>query len=62
MTNLQKNLVKQKLCTLHFIAHIIVIPWKRLKCLILTQSIENMKPFASCDFFFLFFGEYTSDY
>ena len=34
---------------------------KKVKMPDLTQSIENMKPFASCDFF-LFFGEYTSDY
>ena len=46
MTNLQKNLVKKKLCTFHFIVHMIVIPWKMLKSLILTQNIEKMKPFA----------------
>ena len=50
MTNFQKNLVKQKLCTLHFIAHMTVISWKWLKSQFLTQNIEKVKPFAYCDF------------
>ena len=33
---------------------------KKVKFPILTQNIEKMKPFASCDF--LYFVEYTSDY
>ena len=51
MTNFKKNLVKQKLCTLHFIAHMTVIPWEWLKSRFLTQNIEKVKRFASCDFF-----------
>ena len=51
MTNLQKNLVKQILYTLHFIAHMIVIQWKRLKSLILTQNIEKNEALCIVWFF-----------
>ena len=61
-TNLQKNIniVKQQLCAFQFIAHMTIIPWKKLKSMSLTQILKNK---ALCIvWFFDILQKNTSDY